>query len=228
MIQKRYRYYLAAIVSLATLALYLGSLRHEFLLWDDQDYVRDNYHIRSLDWAFFRWAFSTFYASNWHPLTWISHALDYAVWGLNPFGHHLTNIILHAANTFFVVILYMKLRDVWIARTLTGVSADAQEGQRGLIAAGVAGLLFGLHPVHVESVVWVSERKDLLCGLLFDQPFSVYELCAPSGQKSWFCSTAIRSVLFTGEDLSAVHRFLYARTYEQADGGQSSCRAADP
>ena len=167
MIQKRYRYYLAAIVSLATLALYLGSLRHEFLLWDDQDYVRDNYQIRSLDWAFFRWAFSTFYASNWHPLTWISHALDYAVWGLNPFGHHLTNIILHAANTFFVVILYMKLRDVWIARTLTGVSADAQEGQRGLIAAGVAGLLFGLHPVHVESVVWVSERKDLLCGLFF-------------------------------------------------------------
>jgi tetratricopeptide (TPR) repeat protein len=79
----------------------------------------------------------------------------------------LTNIILHAANTFFVVILYTKLRDLWIARTLPGVSADAQEGQRGLIAAGVAGLLFGLHPVHVESVVWVSERKDLLCGLFF-------------------------------------------------------------
>jgi tetratricopeptide (TPR) repeat protein len=167
MIQKKYRYYLAAIVSLATLSLYLGALRHEFLLWDDQAYVRDNVHIRSLNWAFLRWACSTFYASNWHPLTWISHALDYAVWGLNPFGHHLTNIILHAANTFFVVILYTKLRDLWIARTLPGVSADAQEGQRGLIAAGVAGLLFGLHPVHVESVVWVSERKDLLCGLFF-------------------------------------------------------------
>jgi tetratricopeptide (TPR) repeat protein len=167
MTQKRYRYYLAAIVSLATLSLYLVALRHEFVIWDDPEYVLNNYQIRSLDWAFLRWAFSTFYASNWHPLTWISHALDYAVWGLNPFGHHLTNIVLHAANTFLVVILYMKLRDIWTARTLTSVRADAREGQRGLIAAGVAGLLFGMHPVHVESVAWVSERKDLLCGLFY-------------------------------------------------------------
>jgi len=167
MIQKRYRYYLAAVVSLVTLALYLGALRHDFVLWDDPDYVRDNYYLRSLDFTFLRWAFTTFHASNWHPLTWISHAIDYAVWGLNPSGHHLTNIILHAANTFIVVILCMNLHDQWSERASTGMSADAQNGQRGLITAGVAGLLFGLHPIHVESVAWVSERKDLLCALFF-------------------------------------------------------------
>jgi tetratricopeptide (TPR) repeat protein len=165
--QKRYRYYLAAVVSLATLSLYLVSLRNDFVLWDDPDYVINNYHIRSLGWPFIRWAATTFYASNWHPLTWLSHAIDYAVWGLNPMGHHLTNVLLHAANTFLVVILYMKLHDIWFERTTRVGERGARNGRIGLMAAGVAGLLFGLHPVHVESVAWVSERKDLLCGLFF-------------------------------------------------------------
>ena len=62
-----------------------------------------------LNLTFFKWAFFDFYAGNWHPLTWISHALDYAVWGLNPLGHHLTNNILHAVNTFLVVLLVVRL-----------------------------------------------------------------------------------------------------------------------
>ncbi|HXY54930.1 MAG TPA: tetratricopeptide repeat protein [Nitrospirota bacterium] len=165
--QKKYRYFLAAIVSLATFSLYIGALRNDFLLWDDQSYVSSNYHIRALDWSLVRWAATTFYSSNWHPLTWISHALDYAVWGLNPMGHHLTNVLLHAANSFLVVILYLKLRDLWLERSMQAADRDAREWRLGLMAAGVAGLLFGLHPVHVESVAWVSERKDLLCGLFF-------------------------------------------------------------
>jgi hypothetical protein len=75
------RYRLAGAVSMMTFAVYLFSLRNEFVLWDDEYYVTQNPHIRSFDTAFFRWAFFDFYAANWHPLTWISHALDYAVWG---------------------------------------------------------------------------------------------------------------------------------------------------
>ncbi len=89
--------------------VYLSSLKNDFVGYDDSTYVVDNPHIRSFDLDFFKWAFFDFYAANWHPLTWISHALDYAVWGLNPLGHHLTNNILHAFNTFLVVLLVVRL-----------------------------------------------------------------------------------------------------------------------
>ena len=158
-----FKYYLAASVSLITLFVYLASLRNEFVDWDDNSYVFDNPHIRSFDLAFLKWAFFDFYSANWHPLTWISHALDYAVWGLNPLGHHLTNNVLHAVNTFVVVLLVAKLLASWQA----GKPASSHESRFTLIAAGTTGLLFGLHPIHVESVAWVAERKDLLCALFY-------------------------------------------------------------
>jgi tetratricopeptide (TPR) repeat protein len=161
------KYYIAAAVSLITFIVYLPALRNEFVMWDDNRYVLENMHIRSWNAAFFKWAFFDFYASNWHPLTWLSHALDYAVWGLNPLGHHLANNILHAVNTFLVVLLTMHLIRM---RKETSGSIGPPEfltERTILIAAGMTGLLFGLHPLHVESVAWVAERKDLLCALFF-------------------------------------------------------------
>jgi len=162
-------YYLAAFVSLVTFLIYLSSLQHEFVNYDDSLYIYENPYIRSFDVTFIKWAFSTFYAGNWHPLTWISHALDYAIWGLNPLGHHLSNNILHAVNTFLVVILAARL--IEIGRRSANASHRSPFtflfSPFTLIAAGVTGLLFGLHPLHVESVAWVAERKDLLCALLF-------------------------------------------------------------
>ena len=117
--------------------------------------------------ALFKWAFCDFHAGNWHPLTWISHALDFAVWGLNPPGHHLTNNILHAVNTFLVMFLIIKLLETARERTVQAGLSEFLTERTILIAAGVTGLLFGLHPLHVESVAWVSERKDLLCALFF-------------------------------------------------------------
>ena len=160
---QRFKYYLAISICLITFAVYLPALQNDFVGWDDGTYVTDNSHVRSLNPALFRWAFSAFYASNWHPLTWISHALDYAVWGLNPLGHHLTNNILHAMNTFLVVLLVVRLLASWQAVKLT--SSDISRFT--LIAAATTGLLFGLHPIHVESVAWVAERKDLLCALFY-------------------------------------------------------------
>jgi protein O-mannosyl-transferase len=164
---KNVKFYLAASVALMTFVVYLPALRNGFTVWDDDLYVVANPHIRSLNIEFFKWAFSAFYAGYWSPLTWISHALDYAVWGLNPLGHHLTNIILHAANTFAVVLLIIKLIEAWKGTTKNDVRPKPLTMQTVLIIGGVTGLLFGLHPLHVESVVWVAERKDLLCALFF-------------------------------------------------------------
>ncbi len=83
---RNFNYVLAGIVSLITFLVYLPSLQNEFVHLDDPMYVFENSHITSLDVPFFRWAFFDFYAANWHPLTWISHALDYAIWGLIPWG----------------------------------------------------------------------------------------------------------------------------------------------
>ncbi len=167
-------YYLAAFVSLTTLSVYLPTLRNDFVNWDDYSYVYENVNIRTLNPAFFRWTISGFYVSNWHPLTWVSHALDYAVWGLNPLGHHLTNNILHAMNTFLVVLLCIKLLEMWKERSMPDKAVTFIDVRRIMIAAGVTGLLFGIHPLHVESVAWVAERKDLLCGLFFLLSISAY------------------------------------------------------
>jgi tetratricopeptide (TPR) repeat protein len=161
------KYCLAASVALLTILVYLPALFNGFVEWDDTRYVIDNPDIRTFNASFFRWAFFGFHVSNWHPLTWVSHALDYAVWGLNPLGHHLTNILLHAINTALVVLLIGKLLEISRERLAQNSSAPFLSDRTVLIAAGVTGLLFGIHPVHVESVAWVAERKDLLCALFF-------------------------------------------------------------
>ena len=157
----------AGFTALIALLVYLPALRNEFLVWDDSAYVTRNPLIRSLDLAFLRSAFLEFRASNWHPLTWVSHALDYAIWGLNPVGHHLTNIILHAINTALVVLVTIRLIRLDRGREGTQGAASWLNERGSMIIAGVTGLLFGLHPIHVESVAWVAERKDLLCALFF-------------------------------------------------------------
>jgi tetratricopeptide (TPR) repeat protein len=162
----RINYAVAGSVALLTVAVYLTAVRNDFVEWDDSMYVVDNIRIRSIDSSFFKWAFLDFYAANWHPLTWISHALDYAVWGLDPLGHHVTNILLHAINTLVVVLLTMRLVESGEPsreRGKPGIVPDTRKP----IAAVLTGLLFGLHPLHVESVAWVAERKDLLCAMFF-------------------------------------------------------------
>jgi tetratricopeptide (TPR) repeat protein len=132
-------------------------------------YVYENPHIKTIDSEFIKWVFTSFYASNWHPLTLLSHAIDYAIWGLNPEGHHLTSIIFHGLNTFLVVILIMRLINY-----STDTNKNLVIGKNinhsyniSVTASAITGLLFGLHPFHVESVAWISERKDVLYAFFF-------------------------------------------------------------
>lgn len=155
------RYYSKAIfIALITFLTYLPSLQNGFVNLDDEAYIYENPHLMPLNLNLVKWSFSSFSGGLWHPLSGISHALDYAVWGLDPFGYHLTNIILHSINTFLVFIL---------ATILVHFNASDKDKARNitLVTASVTALLFGIHPLHVESVAWISERKDVLCALFF-------------------------------------------------------------
>lgn len=161
---KQYRVPILLVsVAAITFAAYLPSLHNEFLNWDDNTYIVKNPHMRPLDFTFLKWAFATFYFSNWHPLTWISYAIDYSLWGLNPVGYHLTNIVLHVLNTVLVTLLATRLLNM--SRKTNSGNTVADKGV--LTAAVLTGALFGLHPIHVESVAWVSERKDVLYAFFY-------------------------------------------------------------
>jgi protein O-mannosyl-transferase len=128
---------------------YNGVRTNDFVTMDDYGYVLDNLHVhQGVTAQSTAWAFTTYDQGNWHPLTWISHMLDWSLYGRNPVGHHITNVCLHAANAvlLFLLLLYM-----------TGYS-----GRSALVA-----FLFALHPAHVESVAWLSERKDVLCAFFW-------------------------------------------------------------
>jgi hypothetical protein len=146
------------LISLITILVYLPALQNDFVNWDDNEYLYENPYIQSFNLTSIKWMLTSFHAANWHPLTWLSHTIDYAIWGLNPMGHHLTSIIFHGLNTFLVVILIGNL---------INLARNNNKQNTSLIVGAVTGVLFGLHPIHVESVVWASERKDVLCAFFF-------------------------------------------------------------
>ncbi len=153
---------LGLVLAAATIFVYLPASHHPFVNYDDMVYVVNNPHIQSgLDWDTVSWAFTTFYQFNWHPLTWLSHALDVQLFQLQPGGHHVTNLLLHTIN---VVLLF------WVLMRATGCI-----GRSAMVAA-----LFALHPVNVESVAWVSERKNLLSMLFFLLGLAAYRWYAAS------------------------------------------------
>ena len=137
---------LAAALALATMALYWPATRCDFINFDDPDYVTANPHVQAgLNRVSVKWAFRNPVSANWHPLTVMSHMLDCQLYGSKPWGHHLTNVLFHALNTALVFGLLRRLsgatwRSLWVAA------------------------LFAVHPLHVESVAWVAERKDVLSG----------------------------------------------------------------
>ena len=143
------------------MAAFSSALPGRFQQWDDVVLLVDNPAYRGLGWSNLRWMFTTNLMGHYMPLTWVTYGLDYLVWGLNPVGYHLTNVVLHAANTVLVYLLAQRLfRIVWPDAAMTGV-----DGLR--IAAAVAALGFGVHPLRVESVAWITERRDVLSGFFF-------------------------------------------------------------
>jgi len=138
----------------ACAAIYTQTLRHDFVNFDDGLYVTKNPEVQAgLSWRGLVWAFQTNRSLNFQPLTWLSHTLDCQLYGLCPWGHHLTNLLFHAANA---VLLFLVLKH------LTGAAGKHSESVEYVWPCALAAGLLAVHPLHVESVAWVSERKDVL------------------------------------------------------------------
>jgi len=153
--------WIAFLVALVTFAVFLPALRNEFVDWDDYDLLVNNHRYRGLGWEQVRWMFSTFHSGHYQPLSWMTFALDYLIWGMEPFGYHLTNLVLHAANTALFYFLALRLLSLALSRPPSASDLGVRT------AAGFAALFFSIHPLRVESVAWATERRDVLSGVFF-------------------------------------------------------------
>ncbi len=169
------------VLVVAVLAVFGQVCRHEFINLDDSDYVTENEHVKSgLTLNGIMWAFTTFDASNWHPLTWISLMLDWQLFGLKAGGFHMTNMLLHMANTLLLFLVLKKM---------TG----------SVYRSGFVALFFAIHPLHVESVAWVAERKDVLSTLFWLLTMWAYAGYVRRGSSLWY----VAGVLFFAAGLLA-------------------------
>jgi tetratricopeptide (TPR) repeat protein len=142
--ESRKVFFVALCLVAAVIVTYIPVIHSDFVGYDDELYVTENKIVQEgFSSESLKWAFTTFHSGNWHPLTWLSHMLDYELYGLNPAGHHWTQVEFHIVNTVLLFFILFKM---------TGA----------LYKSAFVAALFALHPLHVESVAWVSERKDLL------------------------------------------------------------------
>src|SRR5467141_421531 len=178
--------FLAVIVWIA----FGRALNHGFVGYDDQNYVLRNPRVTNgLTLDGIHWAFTHVDATNWHPLTTISHMLDSQLYGLQPWGHHLTNILLHAAAA---ILLFFALRELTASGHAVAGVGDAGRDQRSRLQRGslwpsmFVAAVFAVHPLRVESVAWVSERKDVLSGVFFMLTLWAYARYARDNVRSSF------------------------------------------
>jgi len=143
----RFKLVICMFLIVATASVYGKVLSNDFVYYDDNVYVTENYHVQAgLSAEGLVWAFTSFHASNWHPLTWLSHMVDCELYGVKPKGHHLTNLLFHIVNSLLLFLLLSRV---------TGT----------LWRSAFVAALFALHPLHVESVAWIAERKDVMSTL---------------------------------------------------------------
>jgi len=176
---------LALLVALVVAAVFLPALGGGFVNWDDDVNITDNPHFRGFSAAHLRWMFTTTLMGHYIPLTWLTLALDHALWGMNPQGYHLTSVLLHALDAALVFL---------VARRLLGGYP--------VIAAAAAALVFGLHPLRVESVAWVTERRDVVSGLFVLLALLAYLRAVDGGEPSRTRWLGASLVLFAASLLS--------------------------
>ena len=145
-------------IALLTAAVFLPVLRAGFVDWDDPINFLENPYYRGLGWRQLRWMLTANVMGHWIPVTWLTLGADFAIWGMNPFGYHLTNLLLHVASA---VVCYL------VARRLLGLAIPAASPGTQNLGAAAAALFFAVHPLRVESVAWITERRDLTSGLFF-------------------------------------------------------------
>ncbi len=169
------------LIVLVTSAAFLPALQNQFLRWDDHKNFLGNPHYRGLGWIHLRWMWTT-HLGHYIPLTWMTLGLDYVLWGMNPLGYHLTNLLLHAANA--VLFYFVAFRILGL-----GLPDPGDRRQADLVlSAGFAALVFAIHPLRVESVAWVTERRDVLSGLFYLSAILIYLRTCERGERGrgWY------------------------------------------
>jgi tetratricopeptide (TPR) repeat protein len=181
------------LIVVVTLGAFSPALQNDFVNWDDDKILYDNPLYRGLGWDQLRWMFTTFLMGHYQPLSWVTFAIDYLLWGMDPFGYHLTNVLLHTANA---VLFYL------VSRQLLGAALSVSAGANNWplnFSAGLAALLFALHPLRVESVAWATERRDVLSGLFYFTTIYFYfravESTHPSTRRRWLGVTVAAYLL---------------------------------
>ncbi len=188
------KFYACIVLGTVVVMTFLPAVGNDFVDWDDYSFVTTNYHIQSITLDSLRWMLTTFYQGAWHPLTWFSHALDRSLWGLNPASHRLINIILHTLNVLLFCALCIRLQDAWVERNPHGATISPESR---FVAAWTAALFFGIHPLRVESVAWIAERKDVLSALFYLATLITYlryaraDCAAQDGRRRYLLSVAL-------------------------------------
>jgi tetratricopeptide (TPR) repeat protein len=172
------------VVAIVTAVVFLPAVQNEFVSWDDDKNFLANPDYRGLSWTNLRWMWTTFLLGHYVPLSWMTLGLDYVIWEMNPAGYHLTNIILHAANAALVYFIARRL----FQRTAEQSAASSQMALA--VPAAVAALLFAIHPLRVESVAWVTERRDVLSGFFYFCAIVTYLRALDEGRgRRWYWIT---------------------------------------
>src|SRR3989454_5694637 len=178
--QRWRRWLVPMLIALATFAAFLPTLQNEFVGWDDVTNFLENPDYRGLAWTQLRWMWTT-HLGHYIPLTWMTLGLDYLLWGLNPVGYHLTSLLLHTANAvvFFFVVRRLLTR---------ALPSPSEHGYALAVSSGFAALVFAIHPLRVESVAWVTERRDVLSGLFYLLTILLYLRACERGARSrgWY------------------------------------------
>lgn len=162
-----------AFIAVVAFVSFLPVLSNHFVNWDDPFYFAQNPHYRGLSAAHLQWMFTTMYMSHYQPISWLTHAVVYEFWGMDPRGYHLVNVLFHVGNAVLLYALIIAvLRQAW--------SGNERINQRRLaVAAAVGALFFAVHPLRVEAVAWATERQELVCGLFFLLSLLAYvRMCA--------------------------------------------------
>jgi protein O-mannosyl-transferase len=155
------RWFVPVIICAATCAAFLPILWNDFVEWDDYENLISNQKFRGLGWNQLSWMFTTFHMGPYQPLSWLTLGFDYSIWGMDPVGYHITNVLLHSVNA---VSLYFVS---WRLLTLALPESDGKESWPVILSAAFAALCFALHPLRVESVAWATERRDVLSGSFY-------------------------------------------------------------
>jgi hypothetical protein len=173
---------LIVLIASVVFVCYLPALNNGFV-WDDNHNLVENFNYRGLSSSHLYWMFTTFHDANYHPLAWLTLGFDFVLWGMNPAGYHLTNIVLHVINSvlfYFLIVVFIRQTNIASNTGLAGVQVGAVFGA----------LFFAIHPLRVETVAWISTRGDLLCGVFYILTIIAYvrmsDIEAYNDRRKWF------------------------------------------